>query len=91
MWFILLVSDKGTFWSKFLVEKFMICSTRHNEGEANLKGTSGCLWPKATVKSPVGACNLRPLFFIFFIFYSLFFTALDALPYPCPALAPTLP
>ncbi len=46
--------------------------------------TSGCPWPKATVKSPVDACNLRPLFFIF---YSLFFTALDAL--PCPA--PTLP
>ncbi len=46
--------------------------------------TSGCPWPKATVKSPVDACNLRPLFFIF---YSLFFTALDALP----CLAPTLP
>jgi hypothetical protein len=46
--------------------------------------TSGCPWPKATVKSPVDACNLRPLFFIF---YSLFFTALDTL--PCPA--PTLP
>ncbi len=38
--------------------------------------TSGCPWPKATVKSPVGARDLRPLWsfisFIFKIFYSLF-------------------
>jgi len=45
---------------------------------------SGCPWLKATVKSPMGACNLRPLFIFFLIFYSLFFTALDTL--PCPAL-----
>ncbi len=41
-------------------------------------GTSGCPWLKATVKSPVGACNLRPLFFFKNFFY-------------CPALAPALP
>ncbi len=31
----------------------------------DFNNTSGCPWPKATVKSPVGACNLWPLFFIF--------------------------
>jgi hypothetical protein len=49
MWFILLVSDKGTFWSKFLVEKFMICSTRHNEGEVNLKGIELSRQPKSDI------------------------------------------
>ncbi len=45
------------------------------------------------MKSPVGACNLRPLFFIFSYFLLFIFTALDAMPYPalslpcpCPAL-----
>jgi len=44
--------------------------------------TSGCLWPKATVKSPVGARDLRPLWsFISFIFsYLLLFIW----PLPCP-------
>ncbi len=63
--------------------------------------TSGCPWPKATMKSPMGACNFRPLFFIFSYFLLFIFTALDALPcpappLPCPALSlpcpcPTLP
>ncbi len=39
--------------------------------------TSGCPWPKATLKSPVGARDLGPVLF-FLIFYSLFG--------PCPAL-----
>ncbi len=45
--------------------------------------TSGCPWPKATVKSPVGACNLWPLFFIFSYFLLFIFY--------CPAPAPALP
>ncbi len=48
MWFILLVSDKGTS-SKFLVEKFMICSIGHNEGEANLKGIELSRQPKSDI------------------------------------------
>ncbi len=44
--------------------------------------TSGCPWPKATVKSPVGACNLRPLFFIFSYFLFFIFYCL-ALALPC--------
>jgi hypothetical protein len=57
--------------------------------------TSGCPWPKATMKSPMGACNLRPLFFIFSYFLLLIFycpghPALP-LPCPCPCLALPLP
>jgi len=37
-WFILLVSNRGTFLSKFIVEKIMIYNSGHNEWEANLKG-----------------------------------------------------
>ncbi len=40
------------------------------------------LWPKATVKSPVGAC-------IFTLYFLLPWTPCPALPLPCPA--PTLP
>jgi hypothetical protein len=51
-------------------------------------------WPKATVKSPVGACNLRPLFYIFSYFLLFIFllpwTPCPSLPCPCPALAPAL-
>jgi hypothetical protein len=52
--------------------------------------TSGCPWPKATVKSPVGARDLRPLrSFISFIFPYL---VLFIWPLPCrPALPPALP
>ncbi len=46
--------------------------------------TSGCPWPKATVKSPWVPVTFGHCFLFFLIFYSLFFTALDAL--PCPAL-----
>ncbi len=44
--------------------------------------TSGCPWPKATVKSPLGACNLRPLFFIFsyFLFFIFYCPGRPALP-----------
>jgi hypothetical protein len=51
-----------------------------------LKLTSGCPWPKATVKSPVGACNLWPLFLIFYC------PGRPALPCPAPTLpCPALP
>jgi hypothetical protein len=48
-WFILLVSNRGTFWSKFLVEKIMICSSGHNEGEVNLKGIELSRQPKSDI------------------------------------------
>ncbi len=51
--------------------------------------TSGCPWPKATVKSPWVPVTFGHCFLFFLIFYSLFFTALDALPLPCHA--PALP
>ncbi len=38
----------------------------------NIHTTSGCTWPKATVKSPVGAVALGHCFLFFLIFYSLF-------------------
>jgi hypothetical protein len=53
----------------------------------SIRRTNGCLWPKATVKSPVGARDLRPVWsFISFIFsYLLFFIW----PLPCPLPCPT--
>jgi hypothetical protein len=57
--------------------------------------TNGCPWPKATVKSPWVPVTFGHCFLFFLIFYSLFFTALDALPYPalplpCPCPCPAL-
>jgi len=55
--------------------------------------TSGCPWSKATVKSPVGARDLRPVWsFISFIFSCLllFIWPLPC-PLPCPLLCPALP
>jgi hypothetical protein len=57
----------------------------HHLFHVHFKRTSGCPWPKATVKSPVGACNLRPLFFIF-SYFLLPWTPCPALPCPCPTL-----
>jgi len=42
------------------------------------------------VKSPWVPVTFGHCFLFFLIFYSLFFTALDALPLPCPALASAL-
>jgi hypothetical protein len=58
------------------------------QSSALLNYTSGCPWPKATVKSPVGACNLRPLFFIF-SYFSLFIFYCSGR--PAPALPRPLP
>jgi hypothetical protein len=62
------------------------------EGQNKLKITSGCSWPKATVKSPMGACNLRPLFFIFsyFLLFIFYCPGRPALPLPCPCPCPAL-
>jgi hypothetical protein len=51
--------------------------------------TSGCPWPKATVKSLVGACNLRPLFLIFsyFLLFIFYCPGRPAQPRPYPALS----
>jgi hypothetical protein len=46
--------------------------------------TSGCPWPKATVKSPMGARNLRPLFFIFSYFLLFIFYCPGRPALPCP-------
>jgi hypothetical protein len=51
--------------------------------------TSGCPWPKATMKSPVGACNLRPLFFIFSYFLLFIFYCPGRPALPCPYSAPS--
>jgi hypothetical protein len=53
-----------------------------------LPGTGGG-WVPATVKSPVGAYNLRPLFFIFSYFLLFICYCPERPALPCPA--PTLP
>jgi hypothetical protein len=45
----------------------MILNLQHPKNRiklhAHYKPTSGCMWPSATVKSPVGARDLRPMIF----------------------------
>jgi hypothetical protein len=70
-------------------------SGRKNNNSLHSIYTSGCPWPKATVKSPVGAPDLRPLWSFIFSYLLLFIwplpcppcPSLPALP-PCPAVSP---